>query len=463
MRLPTDRGTARDPAADKGTPIVNELRTSRLGERAGRVGARLVVLLFATLALGQTITEDFAEVPSWTRALGVVLVLLSTAGVMLIQSATIRRHVRRSTSALVLALLLLAWLDVLLTGAWAVLALAVAGVMSMPWAIRTQALVLVLLGAAAVAALARLYGALDAGLAFLVVIAALGGFVIHSMTRLVVVVDELRIARGRLARLQVDQERERISRDLHDILGRTLVAVSLRNETALRLLGRDDDACRTQITELQSTVIGGQAQLRALTSGPTLVGLSSEPTSAQDLLARLEVRFTVDAVDVEDPAVDQAFAAVVRESVTNMLKHSRPTMCRIGIRRESLAMVLTIVNDHALPAHNGTGSHTGSATGSDTSVAVGGRTGLRDLESRVNSLGGVMTAGPAAGGHFRVIARVPVPESTDDDGSPAPSTISDRGGPADDPSSGRRGLLRPRPGARSERRQVLLPSLDRTS
>lgn len=434
---------------------MNELRTSRIGERAGRVGARMVVLLFATLAVGQTITEDFAEVPSWTRALGVALILACTAGALLLQSTTIGRRVRRTTSALVLAVLLLACLDLLLTGAWALLALAVASVMSMPWAIRTQAVALTVLGLAAVAALARLYGALDAGLAFLVVIAALGGFVIHSMTRLVVVVDELRIARGRLAQLQVDQERERISRDLHDILGRTLVAVSLRNETALRLLGRDDDACRKQLTELQSTVIAGQAQLRALTSGPTLVGLSSELTSAHDLLARLEVRFTVDAVDVEDPTIDQAFAAVVRESVTNMLKHSRPTMCRIGIRRESLAMVLTIVNDKALTALGGTSS--------DTSDSLGGHTGLRDLESRMDSLGGVLTAGPAAGGHFRVIARVPVPvpESTVV-GGPAPSTSGDAGG-GGDPPSGRRGLLRPRPGARSERRQVLFPSLDRTS
>ena len=428
--------------------MVNELRMSRLGERAGRVGARMVVLLFATLALGQTITEDFAEVPSGTRTVGVVLVLACTAGVLVIQHATIRRQARRGISVLVLAVLVMTCLDVLLTGAWAVVALGVACVMSMPWAARNQAIALVAVGLAALAALARLYGAFDAGLAFLVVIATLGGFVIHSMTRLVVVADELRIARGRLARLQVDQERERISRDLHDILGRTLVAVSLRNETALRLLGRDDEACRAQLTELQSTVIGGQAQLRALTSGPTLVGLSSELTSAQDLLNRLEVTFTVDAVDVEDPAIDQAFAAVVRESVTNMLKHSRPTMCRIGIRRESLAMVVTIVNDHALPAHH------------DTS---GGHTGLSDLESRIASLGGVLTAGPAAGGHFRVIARVPVPAPPALDGGHPDAASADVGGASTDSPAARRGLLRPRPGARIERRQLLLPSLDRSS
>jgi two-component system sensor histidine kinase DesK len=254
------------------------------------------------------------------------------------------------------------------------------------------------------ATLARIYGTFDLGMVFLIAIAAVGGFVIHSMTRLVIVVDELRIARERLARLQVDQERQRISRDLHDILGRTLVAVSLRNETALRLLGRDDEACRTQLTELQSTVISGQAQLRALTSGPTLVGLSSELTSAQELLGRLEVRLSVDAVEVDDPAINQAFAAVIRESVTNMLKHSRPTTCRIGIRRESLAMVATVVNDQALPV--------------DVD-ASGAGTGLADLESRIAALGGVLTAGPAAGGHFRVIARVPMQQpSIEQDGPP---------------------------------------------
>lgn len=370
-----------------------EVRMSRLGERAGRIGARVGILLFATLGLGQTLTQDFAPVPTWARIVGVALVLCCTAAALALQNATIRHQRQRGESALMLAVIIMTCLDVLLTGAWSILALAVACVMSMHWSARRQTIALLALGVAGVTALARLNGSFDVGLTFLIAIAMVGGFVIHSMTRLVVVVDELRVARERLARLQVDQERERISRDLHDILGRTLVAVALRNETALRLLGRDEAACRTQLTELQSTVIDGQAQLRALTSGPTLVGLDSELGSAQELLSRLHVRLTVDAVAVDDPAINQAFAAVVRESVTNMLKHSRPTQCRIGIRRESLAMVATIVNDYALP---------GRAT------STGGQTGLRDLESRIASLGGVLTAGPAAGGHYRVIARVPL-------------------------------------------------------
>jgi two-component system sensor histidine kinase DesK len=397
---------------------------SRLGERAGRVGARVGILLFATLALGQTITQDFAPIPLWARIVGVVLVIGCTAGALVVQSATIRRQAGRTTSILMVAVLVATCLDVFLTGAWSILALAVACVMSMSWSARAQTVAIVGVSLVCLVTLARIYGTFDLGLVFLIAIAAVGGFVIHSMTRLVIVVDELRIARERLARLQVDQERERISRDLHDILGRTLVAVSLRNETALRLLGRDEEACRTQLTELQSTVISGQAQLRALTSGPTLVGLSSELTSAQDLLDRLEVRLSVDAVEVDDPAINQAFAAVVRESVTNMLKHSRPTMCRIGIRRESLAMVATVVNDQALPI--------------DVD-ASGGRTGLLDLESRIAALGGVLTAGPAAGGHFRVIARVPTQQPSigqdGPSGAPASRSVESAAGTSGDPGA----------------------------
>ncbi|HET7800537.1 MAG TPA: histidine kinase [Humibacillus xanthopallidus] len=377
---------------------------SRLGERAGRVGARMVVLLFALLSLGQTVTEDFAAIPVRERIAGIVLVICCTAGALVVQNATIRRQVNRGTLVLALVVLALSGLDVMLTGAWAILALAVACIMSMTWSARSQAVALVLLAVATFGALARLYGAVDLGLVLLIAIATVGGFVIHSMTRLVVVVDELRIARERLARLQVDEERERISRDLHDILGRTLVAVALRNETALRLLGRDEDACRAQLTELQTTVMGGQAQLRALTSGPTLVGLDSELTSARDLLGRLEVRLSVDAVEVDDPAVNLAFAAVVRESVTNMLKHSRPTTCHIAIGRETDALVATIVNDRALPMPEDTAD---------------GQTGLRELESRLAALGGALTAGPVAGGRFCVTARVPVPESSAPEGGRA--------------------------------------------
>ncbi len=217
--------------------------------------------------------------------------------------------------------------------------------------------------------------------------------VLYSMTRLVTVLQELRRTREHLARLQVDEERLRISRDLHDIIGRTLVAVSLRTETAIRLVDIDINRCREQLEQLQTSISTGQAQLRSLTSGPVITGLTSEVDTATRLFHRLGIRLSVETVPVEDPDVDKTLAAVVRESVTNTLKHSRPHECRISVRRESLATVLTVVNDGASAAQPG-------ADPFDSG------TGLRDMRARVESLGGTLTAG-GVDGQFRTIARIP--------------------------------------------------------
>lgn len=214
--------------------------------------------------------------------------------------------------------------------------------------------------------------------------------VLYAMTRLLIVLQELRRTREHLARLQVDEERHRISRDLHDIIGRTLAAASLRNQTALRLLDLDADKCRHQLEQLQLSISSGQAQLRGLTSGPVIIGLVSELDSASRLFTRLGVRVAVEAASVQEREVDQLLAAVVREAVTNSLKHSRPRECRITVRREVLGTVLSIVNDGVL---------------SRRQTGVG--TGLADLRDRLCAVGGTLTAGVLDGAQFRVIARVP--------------------------------------------------------
>ncbi len=235
--------------------------------------------------------------------------------------------------------------------------------------------------------------------------------VLYSVTRLFIVLQELRRTREHLARLQVDEERSRISRDLHDIMGRTLVAVSLRTETAMRFIDLDVDKCREQLDQLQSAISAGQAQLRALTSGPVITGLTSELETARRLFDRLGIRLGVETVPIADQSVDQIMAAVVREAVTNSLKHSRPQECRITVRRESLATVLSVVNDGVGDAVNASDSNPLARTRDG-----GGGTGLEDMRARVEALGGSFVAGPVDGRRFRVIARIP---------HSAPSAVTD--------------------------------------
>lgn len=232
---------------------------------------------------------------------------------------------------------------------------------------------------------------------FLTLVAAAIGLLLYVLTRLAVTVGELARARETVARLRVDEERHRISRDLHDILGRSLVAVGLRIQTAIRLLERDPERCGEQLEEVARMVTEGQSQLRGLTRGETVVGFEDELASAQDIFERLGIRCTTD-VDADGPVgdlVDTLGSRVLRESVTNLLKHSRPTWVEIGLREEATASVLVILNDGA--------SDTGRARG----------TGLADLAERAAALGGSLEAGHLPGGRFRAICRMPAADAAD--------------------------------------------------
>lgn len=148
-----------------------------------------------------------------------------------------------------------------------------------------------------------------------------------------------------LARRRVDAERERVGRDLHDIMGRTLVAASLRNQAALRALGDRDPAGARELERLHDTIGRGQAQLRELTSGPVVTRLDEELETCRMLCERVQIELAVDVR--REPPGEQAplVAQVVRESVTDLLGHSRATTCRIVLDRDDSVTVVTVTND----------------------------------------------------------------------------------------------------------------------
>lgn len=202
---------------------------------------------------------------------------------------------------------------------------------------------------------------------------------------------ELEISKEQLARLSVDEERSRISRDLHDIIGRTLVAVSLRQEAALNLLDRDVGLARRQLVASGETVREGQAQLRTLTHGPMTAGVEDELRSARALCERIGVRLVVEAEPVEGDA-DAECALVVREGITNMLKHADASTCWVGVRVENGRAVVSVINDGVVE---------GRPMGRDGS-------GVERMRRRVALLGGSFEAGPLEDGRFRLHAVIPL-------------------------------------------------------
>ena len=219
----------------------------------------------------------------------------------------------------------------------------------------------------------------------------LGGAGLYGVTRLVRLMDQLQDARADLAELAIGRERLRISRDLHDLLGQSLSAVSLKGDLAIGLLARND--VPRAVGEIESLVTVARSalhDLRDIAHREPPIALSSEIERAVDLLASTGTETRVDMVaDKLPPAVDELFAWALREGVTNVLRHSAATTCAIAIGRHDGIVRLEIVNDGAMPA---------SASGS----------GLSGLAARAAALSGAATARPLGDGRFRL--RVDVPE-----------------------------------------------------
>ena len=138
------------------------------------------------------------------------------------------------------------------------------------------------------------------------------------------------VAEQRTAVFAVAAERERIGRDLHDILGHSLTTVAIKADLAARLVGRDDEAARAEIASLGAVARQALADVRATASGMRHVRLASEIASARSVrvAAGVEARTPVAVPDLDDDA-SEVLGYAVREAVTNVVRHAAATTCTI--------------------------------------------------------------------------------------------------------------------------------------
>ncbi len=201
---------------------------------------------------------------------------------------------------------------------------------------------------------------------------------------------ELRATREALAVAAVAAERERIGRDLHDILGHSLTAIAVKAGLARRLVGRDDPAAATEIGEVERLAREALADVRATASGYRDVSLAAELAVAGSVLRAGGIAATLPgSVDDVDPRYRELFGYVVREAVTNVVRHAHASTCTI-----------TAGPDRVTVEDNGTGSASPSRPAGH---------GLSGLADRVRTAGGTLTAGPRPGGGFAVRATMAVP------------------------------------------------------
>jgi two-component system sensor histidine kinase DesK len=195
----------------------------------------------------------------------------------------------------------------------------------------------------------------------------------------------LAAARAEVARLAAENERSRIARDLHDLLGHSLTTITVKAGLARRLAERGDTArAFTEISEVEQLSRRTLGDVRAAVSAHREVTLAGELATAREVLRAAGVISELPGSVAEtDPALSELFGWVVREGVTNVVRHSRADHVRITLGRD----FVEIYDD-------GKGGVPGAGNG------------LSGLRERVDAVGGTLTVTGGLIG-FRVRAEVP--------------------------------------------------------
>jgi two-component system, NarL family, sensor histidine kinase DesK len=224
----------------------------------------------------------------------------------------------------------------------------------------------------------------------------LAGVVTAVVFRLIEAVRELHLTQEELARAAVDEERLRFARDLHDLLSHTLSVMVIKAQAVRKLAPRDPQAAAEQAADIEN--VGRQAltEVRQAVTGYRGRGLARELDAARITLADAGFTTVINGEDRPVPEqVDAMLGWVIREGVTNVIKHSGGHLCEISVRQADGHVTLEITDD-------GNGGPVSSA------LPAGGH-GLGGLMERTAAEGGTLRAGPRRGGGFRLIATIPIP------------------------------------------------------
>jgi two-component system, NarL family, sensor histidine kinase DesK len=217
-------------------------------------------------------------------------------------------------------------------------------------------------------------------------IAAIGAMNIQHAKRLAAN-RRLRLAQKEIEHLAKTAERERIARDLHDVLGHTLSVIILKSELASRMADRDPTRAVQEIREVERISREALAEVRSALKGYRAAGLNAEIAEARATLetagVKVQASATLDALEMGS-AQEGVLALVIREAVTNILRHSHATECDLRLTRADNVCTLQV-------ADNGCGSN--GAEGQ----------GIRGMRQRVEMLGGTLQRTTSPGTTLTII------------------------------------------------------------
>ncbi|WP_344243137.1 sensor histidine kinase [Actinocorallia libanotica] len=208
------------------------------------------------------------------------------------------------------------------------------------------------------------------------------GVQVYVVSRLARVMHRLHATRQEVSEAIVQDERGRARRDVHDLLGFSLTVIIIRLEVALRALrrGKADEELQTAHELVEQAL----ASVRTVADGTPITSLAAEAASAKEALEWAGVEARVNVMGVPDGRADEALAYVLREGVTNVLRHSKANVCQVDVS----ATGVRIVNDGAMPSKRPPG------------------TGLKGLQARLAPLKGGVSA-HLKDGEFTLDATLP--------------------------------------------------------
>ena len=200
-------------------------------------------------------------------------------------------------------------------------------------------------------------------------------------------------------------ERERIARDLHDLLGHTLTVITIKSELANRLFTLDPERSRQEMLEVEETARKALADVREAVVGYRSEGFPAEVLRARRTLTAAGVALSTSIAPVElTPAEINVLCLCLREAVTNVVRHAGATTCTVQLSSRNEVLRLAVDDD-------GSGLH-----GSEGS-------GLRGMRERVEAVQGRMRVSSSDGAGTHLLIELPSRSAVMKAEHPLPSEV----------------------------------------
>ncbi|MFJ6651796.1 sensor histidine kinase [Microbacterium sp. NPDC091313] len=346
------------------------------------IGAAFSLLWLINIGAG--VVE--ASTGAFSAATGLAIVVVFGAAFLVAApvawTLSIRGRLLVCAGLLALSFALLPWLGGDVVGTWTYVGVIV-GMSVLPW--RVTWIAIALLAALALVSEIAQAGEWTEGVLFFPAIVLSISMMMAAFARTLASANQLQATQEQMALLAAERERDRVARDIHDILGHTLTVLTVKAELAGRLVEADPARAVAEIGEVESLARGALADVRATVAGFRGVTVSGEIAAARAALAAAGIAADLPGTTEAVPGERRELAGwVVREGVTNVIRHSGATRCRVGLD----ARGVEVCDDGA-----------GPRSSAETS------TGLTGLRERAEASGARLSLGRSDLGGFRLAVR----------------------------------------------------------